>query len=57
MANFEVWDRKNLENLARDLTAEVQAMRQDIQVLRKAWRKLVVEIDKGNNRDNTTSDN
>jgi len=57
MANFEVWDRKNLENLARDLMAEVQALRQDIQVLRKAWRELVVEIDKGNNRDNTTPDN
>lgn len=43
MANFALWQRENLENIAHELMEENQRLREDSKMLLEQWRKAVTE--------------
>jgi len=43
MANFALWQRENLENIAHELTEENQRLREDNKMLLKQWREALIE--------------
>ena len=43
MTDFESWSHKNLAHLAQEFSIENMQLKEDIKVLRNAWRELVKE--------------
>ena len=43
MADFDSWSQKNLAHIARELSQENIQLKEDIVILRSAWRELVKE--------------
>lgn len=43
MTDFQTWDRKTLEQFARDAAEENKRLREDIRTLLAAWRQVLTE--------------
>jgi hypothetical protein len=45
-SRFSTWDRKNLENLAEELVAELNETKEELRVALKGWRRMVKDTNK-----------
>ena len=43
LVDFTTWSQENLANLARDLWTENQRVREDLKLVRDAWRAEVIQ--------------